>query len=444
MLVVLAIAVPGRICGQDAIQTAQGSTSQNQDSRDTNAEPEKTNAVNWLNQYFYQIGTAGLLAGNTAGLRFGGLTIPGISVTGVVDRFDGTATTPGLDYTATVIQTNVVYDHAIGRNNRIALQYQPSVAFAGGRFIRDFSNQNTSLDLVLFTRPRWSVRLNDGFQYRYGQQAVGYLYLDFNPSTSATVLNTFLDSQARWLSNSAYVSIAYALSARSSISVTPDYTLSESGRGAGLERAVSYGGAINWSYRLTEKQNVGVTYTPQFIRETGGVPSENMFQTLAGTWARRVSGSWTLQGALGVTTAMSSAAGSTRDWYIYGSFGTIKQINPASSIAVTYSRGDTLYAGLVSTLYADRLDASYVHRLGRRLTWSVGAGYFHEVIRDASFAWYGNTHAQYILAPRAGLVSTFDYVHKHQQLGATSTNLFTGNGDLFTFGLRWQPSLIQY
>src|SRR5260370_41943552 len=95
-----------------------------------------------------------------------------------------------------------------------------------GEGVRNFSNQNTSLDWLVYPRPRWNVRFSDGFRYYYTQQSVGLSYLDVNTVTSGVATNNFLDGPSRWLSNNASISIAYALSRRASIAISPNYTFS--------------------------------------------------------------------------------------------------------------------------------------------------------------------------------------------------------------------------
>jgi len=439
--------IPSFAVGQDSSQETSDKNPQRQDS---SKQPEKSDAspagalgAGWLDTYFYQIGTAGLLAGNREGLHWGGLYIPNASATGVIDRFEGTQTVPGQLYNVAVLQTTVVYDHFIGHNNRLALQYQPSIAFANGQVFRDFSNQHTSLDLLLFTRPRWNVRFSDGFLYRYAQRGVGYPYFDANPVTSGTVRNGFLDGPTRWLSDSANLTIGYALSPRSMVGITPNYTFSESGSGANFARGVSYGGNVNWNYRMSERQTVGLTYYGQLIRETSGTTFDTFYHTLAGKMGRQFSATWSIQGSAGITTSTSSIPKSSRGWYFYGSLEAIKQFSH-SSIALNYSRGDTLATGLISSQYADRADMSFQKRISPRLSWSIGGGYLHEVQNRASGAWYASSHAQFLLAPRAGLNATLDYSHKGQRLGNVATDLFSGNRDIFTFGLMWQPAQTQY
>ncbi len=430
--------------GQDTGKEKPAAQGASKDVGNKDAEPTSPYAFAWADSYIRQIGTSGLLAGSREGIGWGILYIPSAGVSGIVDQFEGTSTTPGATYTSAVFQTTVVYDHRIGAS-RLALQYQPSMAIADGQVVRNFSNQNTSLDWLVYTRPRWNVKFSDSFRYYYTQQSVGLSYLDVNTVTSGVATNNFLDGPSRWLSNNASMSIAYALSRRSSIAITPNYGFSESGVSGNLTRGASYGGSVSWSYRTSERQTVGFQYTGQLLHEAGrgtsaltsGAPSDTIFHTIAGTAGRQLSATTFARGSLGVTT--STFAQNARQWFVYGTLGLLKQL-VRSSLGLNYSRGDTLSSGLIANQYADRVDLTFQTKIGTRLTWSVGSGYLRQVQAGGFSGRYITSDAQFLLAPRAGLFATFDYYRKNQ--AANTNNLFSGNRNIYSFGMRWQPGRV--
>ncbi len=239
--------------GQDAGKQKPPAQDASKEGNNKGAEPASPYGLAWADSYIRQIGSSGLLAGNRVGIGWGSLYIPSAGVTGVVDQFEGTSTTPGTSYASAVLQGTVVYDHRLG-SSRIALQYQPSMAISQGQVVGNFSNQNTSLDWLIYSRPRWNVKLSNGFRYYYTQQSFGSSYLDVNTVTSGIATNNFLDGPSRWLSDDATLSISYALSRRASLTIAPSYTLSESGTGVNLSRGASYGGSVSWNYRTSEHQ----------------------------------------------------------------------------------------------------------------------------------------------------------------------------------------------
>ena len=411
-------------------------------------QPASPIGLAWADSYIHQIGSAGLLAGSREGVGWGSFYIPSASATGVFDRFEATGSVPASTYTAAVLQTALIFDHQF-RTSRFAIQYSPSMAIAEGRVVGSFSNQNTSLDFLLFTRPRWNVRFSDGFSYYYTQTAFGTPYFDVNPTSGGMVTGLFLNGPARWLSDSAQVSISYALSRRASLTVTPNFTYSESGIGANLTHAAAYGGSVSWSYRTSERQSVGVQYSGSLIHETfsassgtSGSSSDTLYHTIAGTAARQLSATLLVSGSAGVTTSsVTQAALNSRQWSFYGTFGLAKQLG-RSSLGLNYFRGNTLSSGLISSLYADRVDATYNSRLIKRFGWLIGGGYLRQVGAGGFSSWYSNSEAQFLLAPRAGLFSFFNFSHNNQ--GISAPNLYIGNRDFYSFGIRWQPGRVAH
>jgi hypothetical protein len=444
------LAQPNPALAQDSGQATDKDRPSSQDSSknsdNTTAAPATPVSATWADSYIRQIGTSGLLAGNRQGVGWGSLYIPSAGASGIVDRFEATGTKPAVEFTTVVLQTTVVYDHKLG-SSRIAVQYQPNIAFAEGQIVRNFSNQNTSLDILIYERPRWNVRFGDSFRYDYTQQSLGYPYLDVNPATSGTTTNRFIDGPNRWLSNNAYLSLGYALSMRSTIAITPNYTYSESGIGTAFLRGISYGGSVSWNYRTSERQTVGLVYNGQLIRETQpgtsgtstSLTSDTTYHTIAGTAGRQFSAAWSVRGSLGTT--ITDYGQSQHQWSFYGAFGLLRQLN-RSSIGLTYTRGDTLSNGLISNQYADRIDLTYQYQMRRRLSWGAGGGYLRQVQSGGFSAWYASANIHFLLAPRAGLFSTFDYSHKNQ-IG-NNTNLFSGNRDTYSFGILWQPGRVPH
>jgi hypothetical protein len=367
-------------------------------------------------------------------------------VNGIVEQFEGLKSAPGATYTAAILQTTVVFDHRIGAG-RLVLQYQPSMAIADGQVVSNFSNQNTSLDWLIYTRPRWNVKFSDGFRYYYTQQTAGLSYLDVNAVRAGLTTNSFLDGPGRWISNTASISIAHAMSRRSSILVRPSYTFSEYGTRGNLARGSSYGGSVGWNYFTSERQTVGIEYTGQLLREVGlgtststtGAPTDTIFHTIAGTVGRQLSATLFVKGSVGATTY--SFVQNARQWSVYGALGLVKHLG-RSSLGLNYSRGDTLSNGLIASQYADRVDLTFQSQMGTRFYWSVGGGYLRQVPSGGFSGWYALSGAQFLLAPRAGLFAAFDYYRKNQS--ANAFDLFAGNRNIYTFGLRWQPGRVAH
>lgn len=446
LFLAIVMAVPRLAGAQDPSQDPgkSGTTGQNASKPTTNSDnsaPATPMGLSWSNTYINQIGTSGVLAGNPQGIGWGGVYIPMAELSGIVENFGTSSAQPGGVYTEGVLRGTVVYDHRVG-SGQVAIQYEPSLAFADGQIIKNFSNQNTNLDVLIYARPRWNIRFGDSFRYYYSQQSIGFPFFDVNPVSGGSITNSFLDGPSRWLSNLTSFSVGYAISARSSITIVPRYLYAESGTGASLDHANSYGGDVSWNYLASERQTFGVYYTAQLIHEGFTSPSpatDTVYNTLAGTVGRKLSATWFVRGGLGATT--SAQSNGRREWQTYGSFGLVKQF-ARSSLGINYSRGDTLVTGLISSQYSDRADISYKSKIAQRFDWGVGGGYLRQTGSSGSDGWYGEANAQFLLAPRSGLFSTFHYTHKYQHV--TTANLYDGDFDLYSFGVLWQPGRLSH
>src|SRR5713226_6360066 len=186
-LILAAFFLPNLVSAQEAGQATgnQKPAAQHapKDADNKDAEPASPYALAWADSYIRQIGTSGVLAGKREGIGWGSLYIPSAGVSGIVDQLESTSTAPGTTFSEAVLQTTVVYDHRIG-TSRLALQYHPNITIAEGQVVSNFSNQNTRLDWLIYTRPRWNVRFGDGFRYDYTQQSIGLSSFDVNTATS--------------------------------------------------------------------------------------------------------------------------------------------------------------------------------------------------------------------------------------------------------------------
>jgi hypothetical protein len=432
---------------QSSSQDASGTQStKNADDTKDSSQPLTPVGITWTDAYIRQIGYSGILAGSREGVGWGSLYIPTASVTGVLETLDTTAGQTGGTFTATLFQATVIYDHKLGGGSRLALQYSPSMALADGRVVGNFSNQNTNLDILLYERPRWNIRFSDSFSYYYSQQDGGFPFFDVDAESSGIISNIFLTGPERWISTTATGTIAYAISARSSISIHPSYTFSESGVGANLSRANLYGGTADWNYLVSEHQSVGLQFGGEVLQESGlgtlaPSASETNYYTVAGTATRQIGPSWRVGGSAGITiSSIPLTTSNQRQVFFNGSLMVLKQIGRSSSLGLNYSRAGTVASGLISSSYADRVDLTFQNKLGRRFDWRVGGGYLAQVNSGGLSAWYATSNAEFLLIPRAGIFATATYTRTHQDINVT--RLFHGNTDLAFFGIAWRPTRI--
>jgi len=210
----------------------------------------------------------------------------------------------------------------------------------------------------------------------------------------------------------------------------------ESGVGNSYNFGQLYGGDVAFNYRTSARQTVGFEYASQVIHEKSNAGFDSIYQTVAGSVEQQFSPRFLVKGSLGVTT--SSFGDNSRQWYLYGNFGLVRLFS-RSSLALSFSRGDSFSAGFISDQYTDRIDLTYTAQLNRRLTWSAGGGYLRQAVTGGFQAKYASTQMDFLASPRFSLYFFAGYARKNQ--GGNSLGLFAGSQDLATFGLRWQPTV---
>jgi len=438
------LSLPTSAWPQDESQSSNPQKPADQNSQQTpppqnqDTTPVSPMGIEWGNTYFHEIGSAGLLAGNPQGLHWGRLYIPQASINGVEQHFQAQGTGGGVSGSSSfaLFQTLVVYDRQFSKN-RLALQYQPDVAIQNGQVATNFNNQTASVDWILYSRPRLSIRFSDSFSYYSSQHNVTAQYFVVNTTSPITLTGNFLEGPSRWISDGVNLNIAYAPSARTMITILPRYTFSENGEGVNLNRGIAYGGTISWTRLLSARQSVGLEYSSELIHQGRTVVQDTIYQTFAGTFQRQLSPTWHAGFAAGATTSTTSGTSASRQWNFYGTASVSKTFRRFIA-ALSYDRSNSFAYGYISSTYADRVDATVQAPLGRRLSLGAGAGYIRQVVPAFGFqAKYGTGHAGYLLAPRAGLSATFDYARKFQ--GSNGVGLFAGTFDLFSYGILWQP-----
>src|SRR5437660_5710009 len=161
--------------GQPSSSEKPAPTDSSKTQDQSGQQPAPGAAIGWTNSYFHALGSAGVLAGSREGLHWGKFYILSADAMGAVERLETTGVLSTDVQGQALFSAMLVYDREF-KTNRIAIQYRLRLAVADGQVQKDFSNQNASLDMILYSRQRGNVRFGDNFQYYYMQQAFGKLY----------------------------------------------------------------------------------------------------------------------------------------------------------------------------------------------------------------------------------------------------------------------------
>jgi hypothetical protein len=340
------------------------------------------------------------------------------------------------NFYSTVFRTDLVYDRPLGQG-RLVLEYSPRLTVVNGQFSSDFLNQNLGFNLVEQLTPRLTLALSGTFSYYSVRHLYGDYFLDVNAITGTSVPSSFLDGGGSWLSATSQATFAYALSERSSISITPFFGYSHvTGPINGLQpfSFYQYGSQIDWSKQLTPFRRIHVDYDARVVGDLGnGV----LYQDGQVGITQQFGPSSTLGVSAGLLTQNFRSG---RQWGFSGSAQLSRRIG-RSVASFGYFRGVPLFGEIASQGVAQRIDGTFRLNLARRWYGQVEAGYEDSLsskIADLSGE-YVSTEFGYQLTSQ---LSTFvGYVHKTQ--AGTDPNLLVGTRNYAIAGLRWSARPVQ-
>jgi hypothetical protein len=413
-----------------AQSSSDGSTSAQQPS---DSSPKSTVPVPAEMQVHFAGKTNPLLPSDSS-LRWGHLYIRTLEFFQSYDQIsNATSGTQGIynqaSFNASVFRTAIVYDQPL-KKSRLAVEYSPRLTIVNGNVSSDFADQYTNLSWVNQLSPRWTLGIASAFSYYSVRHLYGDYFLDVNTVVGTNVPSSFLDGGGSWLNSNSSVSVAYALSPTSSISVSPFYSYGRVGGQIVAAQDYSihqYGAKVRWQKQLAPSRSIFVLYYPRIVYDHGsGVTyHEGEFGYMQGIGA-----STTLSFAGGL---LSQGFASGRDFTFSGSAQLSRKFGH-SNASVAYFRGFPLFSELASQGVAQRVDGTY--RLDMvRWYWQAQGGYEDSLsskILDISGK-YVATEFGYNLTPQ--WTTYFTYGRKMQEGNVPS--LLVGTREFFSGGIRW-------
>lgn len=346
----------------------------------------------------------------------------------------GASTNGQADFqnTASQFSAGIVFDKQF-RKTQVVLQYVPRATIFNGQVFANFVNQDTSANIVFALTPRLTLNLGDHFVYYKSNNSFVDIFLDADPISGATLQKDFIQGPASWLLNSVTAPITYLVSARTRITVAPNYlyaTTSGQATSTTIPSAHEYGVNVSVSHDLTARSSLSGLYTEQ-TDVFPGSSFKTIYQTLQGGYSHSFNGGWSVSGNFGLIT-VNFASG--RSWSESGSASLYKNFR-RSRAALAYFRGHS-FSGYVGRQFNDRVDASYQLNIGRRMVLGGSAGYLRDV-NSINGIWgkYAQGNVSFGLTPTLSVFSS--YVHKWQR--GDNQQVFSGNTDFLRFGLQWMP-----
>ena len=372
-----------------------------------------------------ELGSANILTSNVGWFRWGPLHL------GSSEFFQAYNSTNRETGWMSVVRTHVMAERTLGRNVYV-FQYSPKLTVTNGALVKNFSDQDSTLDGYYGLTPRLGMSFSDHFQIFNTNTLNSESFMSADPTSSFTVQKAFLEgpTPSRYLANSVQTTFSYSLSPLTRFTVSPAYTYSKATGLASPVLSDNYGATVQLEHALSPRRSVGTYYGYQVIRiEEHDRPFVTPYTNIGITYGEQLTPTWGVQSGFGAFK--EGLPGGTR-WSGSVHVSTTKSFG-RSSLALVFFRGQGL-AGVVTNNNGNRLDALYHVGLLRRLRADLGLGYVS--FKDIH-AKYGTAGIDWELRPN---LSTFvRYSYKYQagdgdQIG----NLTSGS---VVVGLRWHPNI---
>jgi hypothetical protein len=389
-----------------------------------------------------ELGRGGWLVG-VSPLHWGALSIGSFDFSGGYNDFRGV--TPGEPvghFYTSQIGTSVIFSPTLSRTN-LAFQWRPSVGFVNGQFVNNVTNQDVSFDFTRSLTSRLSLKFQERFSYLPAQYVFseGFLFAA-ETRQNQSVRNGFLDGPGTWLTNTASITLEYALSPRTTLTFTPSYNYSHlintktafgapQAPGAPLVGSSEYSGSASLGYRLSPFKTVGLFYNANVVKFENS-PQYVPYSTIGASYSQQLSPTWFITGSAGASTAAFTSGGSNS--WTYSLSGDLEKRFHRSSFSLAYTRGLSL-THYASRNFTDRVDVRYETQLGPRIDTGMAFGYQRVNGPPVLSGKYYNGWLNYSFLQSLSLRLT--YVHQNQ--AGDAFQVFTETRDSAYVTLQWDP-----
>jgi len=374
-------------------------------------------------------------------LRWGPVYVRTLEFSQSYDQISGAPTAgQGIfnqgSFDTSILRASIVYDRVIGQN-RLELEYDPRLTIVNGVVGKDYLNQSANLNYVQTLSPRWTLGLSNSVAYYSVRQLYGDYFLPVNTIAPGALPSSFLDSGGSWLNTNSQVSLAYALSPTSTLTISPNFSYSyvtgtTSGGGSG--NVYQYGAQLNWTKQLTAHRSINAAYYYRAVESAG---SSVPYQSIQVGITQDLGPSTVIGGSIGL---LSSGFPSNQDNTVAGSVQLSRKLGRAVG-SIGYYRGMPLFSELASQGVSQYVQGSYQVNLSQRWYLSVQGGYENSLTSNIInvSGKFGSAEVGYRLTPQ--ISSYFSYTYKTQ--GGTDALLLSGTRKSYVAGLRWTARAAQ-
>ena len=234
------------------------------------------------------------------------------------------------------------------------------------------------------------------------------------------------------MTNTVSVSVAYQLTERTTLTVTPsfNYVHSYNPNSSIFLGSKQYGGLVSVNHKLSTTKTVGLFYSENLVKFDNN-SSTIPYTSFGGLLSDEITPTWFVNAAL---AAAPSTYGSLKTiWSMSGQIDVQKRFR-TSSASLAYTRGLSLNQ-YSSQHFTDRADLSYSIQLTRRV--NAGAGIGHQSVSGPPpfSGTYASATLGYQLLPSVFITGSYIYGN---QVG-DNVQIYTQTRNSGFVTLSWMP-----
>jgi len=374
-----------------------------------------------------QVGTPFPLHMDPGGYRIGPVHLLSVSTSG----FYNTAS-PQVGNSESIWGTSIAGDLAYTRKldrGLLAIQGNPVVTVGSGSA---YFNTEGSIDFVRLLSPRWTMTANAAvvfYQNEFLLQTPQYLLA--YAAGGLVLQRLYVQQKGSTIFESNSFSLAYQLSGRTQLSLSPNIGLSLNDADGTAYTVGQLGGGATLTHSFTPNRSGFVSastmraYSTQPQSSGGNSWSTS---TISGGFTQSFRGSLFVSASAGA----SYQPGSASRWLPTGSLTIMKTFHK-NTFSAAYSRS-TAAQTLLSSGYYDQADIAYASHFGRKFSTSIGMGAFRSIqtgYHDHGRRAYASINYNW----HPNLVWSIGYTYSNQT--STEATVYNGTTNGFRIGLNW-------
>jgi hypothetical protein len=375
--------------------------------------------------------------GPVAPLHYGPLYLGNIDLIGVYDQFYPATNSQVEDTQLGIVRANIVFSQSF-KKSLFVVDYTPQLAMLNGQ-IRGGADgdQAFSIGQVFDISPRVSIAVKDNFGYTHTRQIFPDQFLLVDRENGGIAQTYFIENSGSHLDNTFALVVNYKLTPRLLLSVAPSYIYSDTHYVQGTYIVDDLKNTVSLTYAKSPRTNIGFLQTVELLHPVRPVTFNNgLFRMIGFFYSEQMSPTLWITGKLG-TEAASYPGFVGTTWGATGSFELLKTFSN-SDLAFAYTRASTLTT-FATNRQTEQSDINYGYFLARRLKWTNGVGYFHQLGGEPRVSGkYAISTLEYHLAGGFSLLTS--YSRRNQ--ASSTTQLISGDRNTFVFGIRWAPAVI--